>query len=120
MRHVAAYLMLVLGGNDAPTGEDVSKLLESVGVSTCADSVAKLIAELEGKDLAEVIAAGKEKLAAVPSGAGASAGTSAGAAAGAETAAVEEEVVEEEEEEDFGGGGGLFGGSDSGSDSDSD
>ena len=32
MRHVAAYLLLSLGGNSAPTSDDVSDLLSSVGI----------------------------------------------------------------------------------------
>ena len=32
MKHVAAYLMLVLGGNASPTADDVTKALESVGI----------------------------------------------------------------------------------------
>jgi len=32
MKHIAAYLMLVLGGNATPSADDVTKALESVGV----------------------------------------------------------------------------------------
>ena len=32
MRHVAAYLLLSLGGNSDPTAADVSDLLSSVGI----------------------------------------------------------------------------------------
>ena len=31
MKHAAVYLMLKLGGNDAPTAEDVTKALDAVG-----------------------------------------------------------------------------------------
>lgn len=32
MRHLATYMLLVLGGNAAPTKEDVTKALSAVGV----------------------------------------------------------------------------------------
>ena len=32
MRHVAAYLLLALGGNENPTADDVTDLLSSVGI----------------------------------------------------------------------------------------
>ena len=62
--------------------------------------ISKLLAELSGKDLAEVIKAGSEKLASVPSGGGGGGGAAAAPAAGgaaAPAAAKKEEVKEEEE-----------------------
>ena len=77
----------------------------AVGVESDAVAVAKLLKEVEGKDITEVIAAGREKLSSVPSG-GAVAASSGGAAAaaggGAAAAPVKEEVVEEEEDADMG------------------
>lgn len=70
MKHMAAYLMLVLGGNDAPTADDVTKVLSSVGVEADADQLNKLISELEGKDLSEVLESGTELLAKFGSGGG--------------------------------------------------
>ena len=54
MRHVAAYLLLVLGGNDSPSASDVTDALASVGVETDSDSLNKFLAEMDGKDLNEV------------------------------------------------------------------
>jgi len=34
MKYLAAYALLVLGGNDAPTDVDVKRVLEAVGVTT--------------------------------------------------------------------------------------
>lgn len=34
MRYVAAYLLAVLGGNEAPTSKDLKKILDSVGIET--------------------------------------------------------------------------------------
>jgi large subunit ribosomal protein LP2 len=54
MKHLAAYLLLVLAGNSTPSAEDVKGVLSSVGIDADEDRLNKLIAELEGKDLQEV------------------------------------------------------------------
>merc|ERR1712137_339939 len=120
-KDIAAYLLLVLGGNASPSADDIKKLLGSVGAEP-SENVNKLVEELNGKDVNEVIAAGSEKLAAsgVSLGAGGNAGGAGNADANQEEVADEPEEEEEEEEEDGGGGMmGLFGGG-SGSDDDSD
>eukprot|EP01130_Rhizamoeba_saxonica_P005811 TRINITY_DN229_c0_g1_i1.p1 TRINITY_DN229_c0_g1~~TRINITY_DN229_c0_g1_i1.p1 ORF type:complete len:113 (-),score=47.18 TRINITY_DN229_c0_g1_i1:81-419(-) len=94
MRHLAAYLLLVLGGNQSPTADDISQLLAQGGVQSDDSKVEKLIAELSGKSLEDILEAGRAKLSAVPT----SGGASAGGAAKAEDV-VEEEVVEEEPSE---------------------
>ena len=76
-----------------------------MGVEADAAAVSKLLGELEGKDVLEVIAAGREKLSSVPSGgavASSGGGGAAAAAGGAAEAPKEEEKVEEEEDEDMG------------------
>ena len=70
MKEMAAYLMLVLGGNEAPTADDVTKALSSVGVEADSDNLGKLISELEGKDLGEVLTSGTELLAKFGGGGG--------------------------------------------------
>ncbi|KAF9633514.1 putative 40s ribosomal protein s15 protein [Lasiodiplodia theobromae] len=55
MKHLAAYLLLGLGGNTSPSAADVKAVLESVGVEADSDRLDKLIAELEGKDIQECI-----------------------------------------------------------------
>ncbi|KAL0474872.1 60s acidic ribosomal domain-containing protein [Neurospora intermedia] len=109
MKHLAAYLLLTLGGNTAPSAADVKAVLESVGIEADSERLDKLISELEGKDLNELIAEGSAKLASVPSG-GAAAPAAGGAAAAAGGAAEEkkEEKVEEKEESDEDMGFGLF------------
>jgi len=103
MKVVAAYLLAHLGGNANPSADDISKILSSVGVETDAEAVSKLLSELEGKNVEEVIAAGREKLSSVPAGGAVAAagGAAAGGGAAAE-APKEEEKVEEEEDEDMG------------------
>ena len=111
MRYIAAYLLAVLGGNEQPSAADVKKILSSVGVEVDGERLNKVISELEGKDVNEVIAAGSKKLAKFGGGAAVAGAAAGGAAAGgaAEEAAAEEEKVEEEEA-DLGGGMDMFGG----------
>ncbi|RHZ70640.1 hypothetical protein CDV55_105611 [Aspergillus turcosus] len=111
MKHLAAYLLLALAGNTSPSTEDVKAVLSSVGIDADEERLNKLIAELEGKDLQELIAEGSAKLASVPSGgAGGAAAPAAGGAAagGAAAAAPAEEKEEEKEESDEDMGFGLF------------
>ncbi|KAL8730630.1 MAG: hypothetical protein Q9166_003943 [cf. Caloplaca sp. 2 TL-2023] len=112
MKHLAAYLLLSLGGNTSPSAEDVKGVLSSVGIDADSDRLDKLITELEGKDLQELIAEGSQKLASVPSGGGGGAAApAAGGAAGGAAAAEEkqpEKEPEKEEESDEDMGFGLF------------
>jgi large subunit ribosomal protein LP2 len=107
MKYLAAYLLLVEGGSAAPTAAEIKATLASVGVEAEEARVAELLASLEGKTLAEVIAAGNQKLASVPTG-GASAGAPAAGAAAASEEAAEEEEEEAKEESDDDMGFGLF------------
>ncbi len=54
MKHIAAYLLLQLGGNASPSASDITELLSTVGIEAESERVEKLISELEGKDIAEV------------------------------------------------------------------
>ncbi|KAG9188275.1 60S acidic ribosomal protein P2 [Alternaria panax] len=112
MKHLAAYLLLGLGGNTSPSAADVKAVLESVGIEADSDRLDKLISELEGKDINELIQSGSEKLASVPSGGAGGAAASGGAAAAggsAEAEAAPEAAKEEEKEEsDEDMGFGLF------------
>ncbi|KAK7415416.1 60S acidic ribosomal protein P2 [Neonectria magnoliae] len=109
MKHLAAYLLLGLGGNTSPSAADVKAVLESVGIEADDDRLETLISELKGKDISELIAAGSEKLASVPSGGGGGGGGAAGGAAAGGAAEVEEEKAESEKEEsDEDMGFGLF------------
>lgn len=80
------------------------KLLVTVGAEADEEKLEFLLAELKGKDITEVIASGREKFAAVPSGGGAIAvGAPAAASGGGAAPAAEskkEEKVEEKEESD--------------------
>ncbi|DBA02054.1 TPA: hypothetical protein N0F65_000301 [Lagenidium giganteum] len=107
MRHVAAYLLCVLGGTEAPSAADIEKVITSFGGEADAAQIELLLKELEGKNIDEVIAAGQKKLATVSVGA---ASSGAAAAAGGAAAEAAPEEKEEEEEADLGGGMDMFGG----------
>ena len=51
MKEIAAYVLLVLGGNATPSAADVTKLLTTAGAEANADDVAKIIAGMEGKNV---------------------------------------------------------------------
>lgn len=54
MKYVAAYLLAQLGGNDAPSANDIKKILASVGIETEAARLDALLAEVSGKSVEEV------------------------------------------------------------------
>lgn len=54
MKHLAAYLLLGLGGNTSPSADDIKGVLSSVGIDADEDRLSKLLEELEGKDINEV------------------------------------------------------------------
>ena len=120
MRHLAAYLMLVLGGNEKPTvgivlrifytqADNIKSVLEAVGAEAQDEQIEKLLADLEGKNIEEMIKEGLEKLVSIPAS-GAAAPAASGAAAAEEKKEEEKKEEEEEEEEDVDmSGGGLFG-----------
>uniref|UniRef100_H2LMY7 Large ribosomal subunit protein P2 n=1 Tax=Oryzias latipes TaxID=8090 RepID=H2LMY7_ORYLA len=114
MRYVAAYLLAALGGNGNPEAGDIKKILDSVGIEADSERLGKVLSELKGKNVEEVIAAGYSKLASMPAGGAVAVASSAAGGAGgaaAPAAAVEEkkeEKKEESEESDDDMGFGLF------------
>ena len=117
MKHLAAYMLLVAGGNEAPSAGDVKTLLSKAGIAVDDDRLASLMGELTGKSLPELIEAGKDMLH-VGGGIAAAAPAGAAAAGGAAAPAAKKEEKPKEEEVDaldggmdmFGGGGGKGGG----------
>ncbi|KAI1076763.1 60s acidic ribosomal protein-domain-containing protein [Whalleya microplaca] len=96
MKHLAAFLLLSVAGNTSPSADDVKTVLESVGIEADDDRLEKLLSELKGKDINELISEGSSKLASVPSG-GAGGAAAGGAAAAGGGAAAEEKEEEKEE-----------------------
>lgn len=54
MKHLAAYLLLGLGGNTSPSASDIKGVLSAVGVEADDERLNQLLSELEGKDINEV------------------------------------------------------------------
>ncbi|KAL7084845.1 hypothetical protein ACP275_14G246900 [Erythranthe tilingii] len=114
MKVIAAYLLAVLGGNTSPSAEDLKSILASVGADADEEKLEILLSQVKGKDITELIASGREKLASVPAGGGgvavaAPVGGGGGAAAPAAAAeSKKEEKVEEKEESDDDMGFSLF------------
>ncbi|KAF7113044.1 hypothetical protein RHSIM_RhsimUnG0166700 [Rhododendron simsii] len=104
MKIIAAYLLAVLGGNTNPAADDLTHILNSVGAEVDDVRVQLLLSEVKGKEITDLIASGKEKLASVPSGGGGGAGamvaSSAGGGAPAAPAASEAKKEEKEEEKE--------------------
>ena len=114
MRYVAAYMLAVLGGQENPKNADIEKILSSVGIEVDAERLSKVVSELSGKSIDDLIKQGREKLSSMPVGGGAvAAAAPAGAAAadagaGDKKEAKKEEKKEESESEDDDMGFGLF------------
>ena len=115
MQEVAAYLLLVVGGNETPSADDVKSVLAAAGnEEPNEDSINALIGDMEGKSVNDLLAEGMDKLKDVPMGGG---GGGSGGGGGGGGEAVEEEVEEEKEEEEEVGDApvvDMFGGDDGG------
>mmetsp|Transcript_70036 Transcript_70036/g.111393 ORF Transcript_70036/g.111393 Transcript_70036/m.111393 type:complete len:125 (+) Transcript_70036:210-584(+) len=124
MKEVVAFMLARLGGNDKPSKEDVSKILDSVGIKAEAEKLDALFADLEKLSCSvdEAIKTGMDKLAIIPAGGGGGGGGAAAAGGAAATGGAEAKAEEEEEESKSSSkaGGNLFGGDDDDSDESSD
>ena len=125
MRYVAAALLAAQGGQE-PSAANIKKILRfvvqlfatmsafnltcfffsSVGIDADDEKVNKVVSELSGKDIEELIKEGTEKLGSVPAGGAPAAGggAPAGDAAPAAAAAAKEPEPESEEDDDMGFG----------------
>ena len=77
MKLLAAYVLLLLGGNEAPTAENISALITSVGGEVDEERLTILLSDLEGKDIHELLAKGDNDLKSVV-GVSSSSGSSGG------------------------------------------
>jgi large subunit ribosomal protein LP2 len=100
MRHLAAYLLLVVGGNSTPSAEDVTKLLSQAGIEVDEERLSQLITDLEGKDIAELIELGKDKLVVGGMSSGGGGGSAAAPAAAGDAAPAAAPVKEEKPKEE--------------------
>jgi large subunit ribosomal protein LP2 len=115
MQEAAAYILLILGGNESPSAEDVKNVITACGAEANESAIASLVGDLEGKSVNDLFAEGMKKLKDVPMGGGGGA-AAPGAAAGGAAAAEEVKEEEEEEEAEIGGGVDMFGGGGGGGD----
>ena len=104
MKYIAAYALLVLGGNASPKAADVEKVLKEAGIKSEAEHVERLVSSLAGKAFHELVEAGNKKLSSM--GSVASAPAAAGAPVAAAKKVEEEKPKEEEADQDMGN---LFG-----------
>merc|ERR1719498_285538 len=109
MKHLAAYMLLVLAGTAEPSEDQVSKLLKDSGVAADKDNLKLLCEKLKGKKIHEMVAEGMGKFASMPSGGAGGAPAAAEAPAAGKTEAKKEEPKKEEEEEADLDMGDLFG-----------
>jgi len=109
MRHVAAYILAVIGGKANPSEADLKKILNSVGVDTVDEQLAVVIDQLNGKDLFQLMEQGQGLLAGMPVG---GAGASSGDVVAEVVEAPKEEAKKEESSDSEGSGSdmgmGLF------------
>ncbi|KAF6171973.1 hypothetical protein GIB67_029391 [Kingdonia uniflora] len=61
MKFIAAYLLTILGGNNAPTAEDIKRILGSVKAETDNDKIELLLSQVKGKCITKLIASGSAK-----------------------------------------------------------
>lgn len=98
MKFIAAYLLAVLGGNENPNAENLNKILNSVGIQTDNEKVEKLLKELNGKNVYDVISTGLQKLTTVPT-TGISTTTTSNSSSSSKESKVEEKKEEKKKEE---------------------
>ena len=102
MKHIAAYALLLLGGNEAPTAAQVEKVVKDSGATADKEKITALCAALEGKQFHELVATGLKTL-------GSMGGAAAPAGGAPAAAAKQEEAPAEEEPEDDVDMAGMFG-----------
>lgn len=62
MKHIAAYALLVLGGNEQPSADDVKKVISACDGEVDDAQLEKLLADLADKNFAELVDSGLEKI----------------------------------------------------------
>jgi large subunit ribosomal protein LP2 len=65
MKYLAAYLLVQLA-KEAPEASDIKTVLESAGIDADMDQIKKLMTELAGKSIDDLVAQGSSKLASMP------------------------------------------------------
>ena len=55
MKHIAAYALLVLGGNADPSAADVEKVLKAAGAKGDSEKIESLVSAFKGKKFHELV-----------------------------------------------------------------
>ena len=58
MKYIAAYALLVLGGNASPSTADVEKVLKEAGIKAEAEHLERVVSSLQGKQFHELVQSG--------------------------------------------------------------
>lgn len=66
MKYLAAYLLVQLA-KEAPEASDIKTVLGAAGIDADMDAINKLMTELSGKSIDDLVAQGSSKLASMPS-----------------------------------------------------
>eukprot|EP01084_Bolivina_argentea_P020244 37666_1 len=100
MKEIGAFMLARLGGIAKPTKEDITNILDSVGIKPDTDKLDALFADLDKLEVSvdEAIKNGMDKLAVIPSGGGGGGGGAGGDAGGDATGGAAKAEEEEEEE----------------------
>jgi large subunit ribosomal protein LP2 len=70
MKHIAAYALLLVGGNASPSQDDVKAVITAAGGEADEEKLSQLFQDLEGKDINELLKEGQKKLKSVSIGGG--------------------------------------------------
>ena len=62
MKLIAAYALLVVSGKEAPSAEEVTAVVTAAGGEVDEESLKTLFADLEGKNIHELLAKGESDL----------------------------------------------------------
>lgn len=73
MSEVAALLLCKLGGQGG-SADEIKAVLTAAGVEVNEDALTKLVGDMEGKDINELLATGMDKIKDVPMGGGGGSG----------------------------------------------
>ena len=55
MKHLAAYALLVLGGNETPTAEQVEELMKDAGVKADSEKIKQMVATFNKRGFHEMV-----------------------------------------------------------------
>ncbi|XP_028664704.1 60S acidic ribosomal protein P2-like [Erpetoichthys calabaricus] len=109
IHYVAAYLLATLGGKTSPSTKDIKSILANVAIDADEERLNKVITELNGKNINDIINSGLSKLSCFPSSGAIEVGAAPPAgSASAPSVTAEEKKEEKKEESDEDTDFGLF------------